>query len=218
MSMQRIEPVKEFFKTIRGFSRYEVSNLGRIRRKKYRYYHKANKCWIDMPEMIMKQRLHPEGFYFIDVKDDEGKRRTLYIHKAVAMEWCINLIPEKKTIVVHLDGDTKNNNSINLEWADPSEAMKLQFKLGKKDNFKVWKKRKKLYGNGYKTRKAVKWERRFINYVKKNYKDVTRKQLLQGLKDRGFDITYSQLSNKMHELKLRKRKMKDEVVEEVSAN
>ena len=68
------------------------------------------------------------------------------------MAWNINLDPANNTVVVHLDGDTLNNVSDNLEWMSPSDAMKLQFKHNKRDNRKSWKTRKERYGNGFKKR------------------------------------------------------------------
>ncbi len=52
-------------------------------------------------------------------------------------------------MVVHLDNNPKNNDSSNLDWVSPSEHMSFQFEVGNKDNFKVWKTRKKKYKNGF---------------------------------------------------------------------
>ncbi|MEM8894855.1 MAG: hypothetical protein AAGC88_09775, partial [Bacteroidota bacterium] len=49
-----------------------------------------------------------------------------------------------------IDNNPKNNDSANLEWVSPSEHMAFQFKMGNKDNYKVWKVRKKKYKNGFK--------------------------------------------------------------------
>ena len=54
-------------------------------------------------------------------------------------------------MVIHLDNNPKNNDSTNLDWVSPSDHMAFQFKVGNKDNFKVWKVRKKRYKNGFKS-------------------------------------------------------------------
>ncbi|MCG8477392.1 MAG: NUMOD4 motif-containing HNH endonuclease [Cytophagales bacterium] len=147
-TLRKVTLEEEIFKTIEGFSRYEISNKGKIRKR-------PTKDPLGRRgrgrNMEMKQRIHPkENFYFLDLIDDNGKRRTVYPHKEVAKAYCINVVPEERGVVVHLDGNTLNNSSDNLDWASYSEAIKLQFKHGKKDNFKVWEKRKKLYQNGFK--------------------------------------------------------------------
>nr|WP_246206136.1 NUMOD4 domain-containing protein [Fulvivirga aurantia] len=143
----RITIDDDFFKPIPGFANYEISRSGVIKRRK-----------PPLIGRVMKARVHPDGFYFLDLRDDDNKRKTVYVHKAVAQVWNINLRPTEQNIVVHLDGDTLNNHSDNLEWMTPSAAMKLQFKHKKRDNRKSWKTRKKLYGNGFKNKKPAGYE------------------------------------------------------------
>ena len=120
---------------------YEINRFGVIKRRK-----------APFKGRIMKQRIHPDNFYFLDLLDANKKRKTVYPHKEVARHWNINVTPETRTIVVHLDGNTLNNCSDNLEWMDHSEALKHGFKINKRDNRKSWKTRKSLYGNGFKNR------------------------------------------------------------------
>ncbi|BDD03228.1 hypothetical protein AUTU_07110 [Aureibacter tunicatorum] len=153
-TLRRVTTEEEVFKTIEGFKKYEVSNKGRIRKK-------PSKDSIGRRgrgnNMEMKQRIHPkENFYFLDLIDDFGKRKTVYPHKEVAKAFCINVLNSERIVVVHIDGNTLNNDSTNLEWATYSEAIKLQFKQGKKNNFKVWEKRKQLYKNGFKPKEQQK--------------------------------------------------------------
>jgi len=106
----------------------------------------------------MKQRWNKScKCCFLDLIDNSGKRKTVYPHKEVAKAFCINVLPSEYTMVIHLDNDPKNNDSSNLDWVSPSEHMSFQFKVGNKDNYKVWKVRKKKYKNGFKsTGKATK--------------------------------------------------------------
>ncbi|PIB37149.1 hypothetical protein BFP72_17915 [Reichenbachiella sp. 5M10] len=151
MGYQRIERISEVWKTIEGFSNYEVSNQGTIRRKARKTWHSGSKKDILLKERIMRQRWNKScKCFFLDLLNDEGKRKTVYPHKEVAKAFCINIIPEEYTMIVHLDNNPKNNDSTNLEWVSPSEHMSFQFEVGNKNNFKVWKTRKKRYKNGFK--------------------------------------------------------------------
>ena len=104
---------------------------------------------------VMKQRWNKAcKCYFLDLINNEGKRKTVYPHKEVAKAFCINVMPEELTMIIHLDNNPKNNNSTNLDWVSPSDHMAFQFKVGNKDNYKVWEVRKKKYKNGFKKSNA----------------------------------------------------------------
>ncbi|MFY0651499.1 MAG: hypothetical protein JXQ96_05675 [Cyclobacteriaceae bacterium] len=151
MSFQKIERVEEVWKPIYGFSNYLVSNTGEIKRKERKVVSTKSEKLINLKEKVMKQRWNKNcKCFFLDLLDDEGKRKTVYPHKEVAKAFCINVIPEVFTMIVHLDNNPKNNDSTNLEWVTPSEHMAFQFQVGNKDNYKVWKTRKKKYNNGFK--------------------------------------------------------------------
>ena len=151
MSIQRIERVEEVWKPIDGFSNYEVSNRGEIRSKDRKTLHKGSQRLINIKGKIMKQRWNKScKCFFLDLINNESKRCTVYPHKEVAKAFCINVLPDELTMLIHLDNDPKNNDSTNLEWVSPSEHMAFQFKMGNKDNFKVWEVRKKKYKNGFK--------------------------------------------------------------------
>jgi len=133
-SVFRVERIKEIFKPIEGYKKYQVSNLGRIKS-----FSKSKEG------KVMKQRIHPEqGYYMLDLIDDEGKRRTVYPHKEVAKAFCINVLPQERTVVVHLDGNLKNNDSTNLDWCTPGESIKNQIANGNRDTTKTWETRRKL--------------------------------------------------------------------------
>ncbi len=151
MSIHKIERIEEIWKPIEGFSNYEVSNTGKIRRKERKVTSVKTGKKINLKEKVMKQRWNKNcKCYFLDLLSDDNKRKTVYPHKEVAKAFCINVLPEEFTMIVHLDNNPKNNNSTNLEWVTPSEHMAFQFQVGNKDNYKVWKTRKKKYANGFK--------------------------------------------------------------------
>ena len=151
MSIQKIERLEEVWKPIDGYSNYLVSNTGKIKRAERKIKSSKNGRAMQLKEKEMKQRWNAScKCYFLDLLNDQGKRKTIYPHKEVAKAFCINVLPEQFTMIVHLDNNPENNNSTNLEWVTPSEHMAFQFQVGNKDNFKVWRTRKKKYSNGFK--------------------------------------------------------------------
>ncbi|MEQ6121363.1 NUMOD4 domain-containing protein [Reichenbachiella sp. MALMAid0571] len=153
MSLQKIERIEEVWKPIEGFTNYQVSNTGKIKRRERKIASNKTGKEIRLKEKVMKQRWNKNcKCFFMDLLNDDGKRKTVYPHKEVAKAFCINVLPEEFTMIVHLDNDPKNNNSTNLEWVTPSEHMAFQFQVGNKNNYKVWETRKKKYSNGFKKR------------------------------------------------------------------
>lgn len=150
MSIQRIEREQEVWKPLDNYSNYEISNKGNIRRKKRETWHSGAQKKIVLKERMMKQRWNKScKCYFLDLLNDQNQRKTVYPHREVANAFCINVLPEELTMIVHLDNNPKNNDSSNLEWVSASDHMSFQFEVGNKDNFKVWKTRKKKYKNGF---------------------------------------------------------------------
>ncbi len=151
MAIQKVEREEEVWKTIEGFDNYEVSNRGKIKSKDRKSWHKGSQTHMKIKGRVMKQRWNKTcKCYFLDLINNEGKRKTVYPHKEVAKAFCINVLPSEYTMIIHLDNNPRNNDSTNLDWVSPSDHMSFQFKVGNKDNFKVWKVRKKRYKNGFK--------------------------------------------------------------------
>jgi len=147
MSDQKKE---EAWESIEGFSNYEISNRGKVRSKSRKVWHKGSKTHMKLRGKLMRQRWNKIcKCYFLDLIDDEGKRRTVYPHKETAKAF-VNKTDAGKTMIIHKDNNPRNNYFENLEWKTKSEHMKWQFEVGNKNNFKVWKTRKKRYKNGFK--------------------------------------------------------------------
>ena len=101
-----LEPIKEFYKDIPGYSNYEVSNLGNIRNKNTRY--------------VLKAVVLDTGYCVVNLKSDKtNKFKRVRIHRAVCFAFLPN--PEDKPTVNHIDGNKKNNTLENLEWATHKE-------------------------------------------------------------------------------------------------
>tara|TARA_Y100001972_G_C7653373_1_gene328727 strand:- start:979 stop:1476 length:498 start_codon:yes stop_codon:yes gene_type:complete len=140
----------EVWKDIVGFSNYEISNLGSIRSKTHKTLRKDSQRLMEIKGKLLKQRWNEASkCYFLDLLDDEKRRRTVYPHKETAKAFGNNPDPSK-TRIIHKDNNSRNNNADNLKWATPSEHMKWQFEVGNKNNYDMWKTRKKRYKNGFK--------------------------------------------------------------------
>ncbi len=141
---------EEEWQSIEGFSNYEVSNRGKIRSKTRRAWHQGSKTYMKLRGKVMRQRWNKIcKCYFLDLIDDNKRRRTVYPHKETAKVFN-SASNSGKTMIVHVDNNSRNNHIDNLKWMTPSEHMKWQFEVGNKNNFKVWKIRKKRYKNGFK--------------------------------------------------------------------
>ncbi len=131
---KKVEMDDNYFKRIPHLPNYEINRFGTIRR-----------AVPPFKGRIIKPRLHPTGYLFCDLKNKD-KRYTVYPHKEVAKLWNININPEERRIVSHLDGDLTNNSSDNLEWTTPEESARLTQMHKKIDYKKVWETRRKRYG------------------------------------------------------------------------
>ena len=136
----------EEWKSVLGFSDYEISNSGKIRSKdRMKTYKNGRSIHYVSKEKLL--RVHPDnGFLMTDLIDDKGRRKTVYPHKAVAQAFIVNKTPRKRKVVIHIDGDYSNNNVSNLQWSSFSESILIGFRLGKRNNSDLWIKRRLKYG------------------------------------------------------------------------
>lgn len=106
----------QVFKKMNGFSLYEISNDGTIRKV--------------VTKEIISQRVHPGyGYKMCDLQDDDLKVHTVYPHKEVARAY----IPTKKKgklYVIHVNGNQQDNKVKNLQWVTPAEAQIHQLNMG----------------------------------------------------------------------------------------
>lgn len=96
----------EIWRDIDGYDMYEVSNLGRVRRK----------------PMVMKPGSIPSGHLTVALCKGKGKPKSMYVHRLVALAFLDN--PEAKPLVNHKNGNPKDNHLSNLEWSTYSENIK----------------------------------------------------------------------------------------------
>ena len=92
---------KRIWKVIPGYSKYQCSNNGKIRRS-------------DTKELRKLQE--KMGYHYCCLFSDGQKPKNFRVHRLVAKLFVKNKKPDKYTIVNHIDGNKLNNNSENLEW------------------------------------------------------------------------------------------------------
>ena len=121
--------MKEQWKTIEGYPKYQVSNLGRVKSLSYMRTGREN-------VLSLKQtRCGYMAFWLYR----DGKRKMPLVHRLVAKAFLEN--PNNLPQVNHKDGDKTNNRVSNLEWCSQSENEKHAFITGLKrkptNRFKV---------------------------------------------------------------------------------
>lgn len=88
------------------FTRYQVSNLGRVKNT--------------LTRKILTPFLHCSGYYSVNLWY-QGKVQFYYVHRLVAMAFCEGYEEGKE--INHIDGDKFNNKASNLEWVFHKENM-----------------------------------------------------------------------------------------------
>ena len=102
----------EIWKTITYATKYEISNLGNIKNKKFNRLININ---IERHKKDNK-RIRP------GLINNEGKNLGYYLHRIVAQHFIDN--PNDLPEVNHIDGDFYNNKSENLEWISKIDNMR----------------------------------------------------------------------------------------------
>jgi len=150
--------INEEWRNIRNFSKYQVSNYGRVR------------SWKGEGYYIRKATKNQDGYLVIHLRNEDSKICSFRVHRLV-LETFIGPCP-KKYETNHKDGDKGNNRIKNLEWVTHQYNMQHAVKEGlfnpswpifigeqqgnsKLKNGEVWL-IKKLLWHGLSTRKIAK--------------------------------------------------------------
>lgn len=117
----------EIWKDCFGFENYyEVSNFGKVRRKKVETNYKDGRI-ANFKQTILKPSPNRKGYLRVYLSVN-SKKYTKPIHRLVALTFLEN--PLNKETVNHKDCNKLNNNSTNLEWLTNKENIQHAFKNG----------------------------------------------------------------------------------------
>lgn len=105
----------EEWKDVEGFSRYQISNKGRIYNKVIR--------------RIMYGTIS-HNYRYVRLKDELDKYHNCAIHRLVAQAFIPN--PENKPQVDHIDSNPQNNDVTNLRWVSTEEQFNNEETIKKK--------------------------------------------------------------------------------------
>lgn len=117
----------EIWKDIENFSKYQVSNLGNVKSKD-RYTKAKDDEIIHRKEFLIKEFINKKGYKQVTLYDDNGKPKTMRVHKLVALAFIENKnnLPQ----INHIDGNKLNNEVSNLEWISNYDNMQHAIKNG----------------------------------------------------------------------------------------
>lgn len=152
----------EIWKPILGYSRYEISNYGRLRAYAKRY--KAH--------YLIKQAPNKNnGRMYACIVSDSGERKNLLVARIVAHVFVPGHDEEHNT-VNHKDGDIRNNAASNLEWVSQGENNTHSYKeLGRS---KVCGKRYEFSKLVYQDRYEFKTVAAFARFIGKSETQARR--------------------------------------------
>jgi len=107
----------ELWKPVRGYEGlYEVSNKGRVRSLSRFKNNHSKKQYIG--ERILTNSPMTNGYLRVNLNKG-GVPKHYFIHRLVAQHFLIN--PGNKRTINHRDGNPRNNDVSNLEWATDYE-------------------------------------------------------------------------------------------------
>lgn len=108
----------EYWKPIKNFERYEVSNYGNVRSLDYTYVNKKGVIQHFKGQLLKQSitKVHgkKDGYCVVNLRLN-GKTNVKLVHRLVAETFIDN--PLNKPTVNHIDGNKRNNKVENLEWA-----------------------------------------------------------------------------------------------------
>lgn len=103
---------------INNFSKYQVSNLGRIKSKS-RSWICSKGHLITIKEKILKGTYDKDGYIKVSLVNDNNQTKRISVHRIVAITLLKN--NDNKLQVNHIDGNKENNRVDNLEWCSAKE-------------------------------------------------------------------------------------------------
>jgi HNH endonuclease/NUMOD4 motif len=102
----------EEWRDIPGWSDYQVSNIGRVRRRVARHCAPAGLVRVGYPGDF--------GHLRLTLRDQDGRRKNFGIHRLVLLAF-VGPPPTPKHEPAHWNGNPSDNTLGNLRWATPAE-------------------------------------------------------------------------------------------------
>lgn len=100
---------------------------------------------------LIKGTQHSAGYRLAETRTPDGKRRSIYLHRAVMAAW----VGESDLNVNHKNGDKTDNRLENLEYVTPAEnnlhayrtglKKPVRYKLSERDLWNI----ERMYRNGF---------------------------------------------------------------------
>lgn len=122
----------EIWKDIEGFSKYQISNYGRVKSKERTTIAGNRGASRFRPEMVMKTCDFGYEYRKVNLRDDKGYTKNVKVHRLVCQYFHPN--PHNKPQVNHRDFDRTNNHMDNLEWATSKENSNHMVRAGRHRN------------------------------------------------------------------------------------
>lgn len=154
MKNQKEETEESTYVQLYEYPDYEINSDGHIKSKEREGIDSSGRRY-KFNTKILKPRnnkLNPHEFVEI-IYDDNGakKKKTIYVHKAVA-EHFLDAPREDQVYILHKDGNHTDNSASNLKWATKEELAKIHHETRVRSTRQTWITRRKLYGdNGIKS-------------------------------------------------------------------
>ena len=112
----------EIWKPAAGLeTRYEASNLGRIRSIPLIIYDKRNRPLVVKGKVLSYG--NTRNYKSISLRIGVGTKKTFLVHRVIAATFVPN--PENKPEIDHIDGNPHNNRADNLRWVTHKENQNM---------------------------------------------------------------------------------------------
>ncbi len=102
------------WRVVPGFSDYEVSSQGEVRRRT------PGTGGTKVGRALRAHTCRRTGYRRMGLRAPDGSKRMVSVHRLVAMAF-LGPAPSPAYQVAHADGDRENNLIANLRWATPKE-------------------------------------------------------------------------------------------------
>ncbi len=105
----------EFWKTVNGYTGYDISNFGRIRS----YWNHGSGGLLSVPRILFPNVMDKYGHLRVNLRISNGVYKSKILHRVVIE----NFSPQDDPILVcrHVNGDASDNSISNLRWGTKAE-------------------------------------------------------------------------------------------------